>query len=96
MKQGEWRRGKSKSLEIEVSEYGGGCEWNEGKGRCGKDEWCLELRYNILLYRNEEHQRSEMGSVVDDKDIVPFEELLAEIKLSYEDENEGLGNAKMF
>lgn len=97
-KRGKPRAWKLKSLNMEVDNgetRGGRVDLekmnNEYEQFCRDLEENPELRFNISLYRNEEYQKSEMGSVLDDDEnapSVPLEELLADIKLSDDDYGE--------
>lgn len=99
-KRGKPRSWKLKSLnmEVDVSETRGRVDVekmnDEYEQFCRDLEENPELRFNISLYKNEEYQKSEMGSVLDDEDApsVPLEELLADIRLSDDDVEDGDGD----
>lgn len=82
------KRGKSRSWKLKMlnMEVDGGEKMNdEYEEFCRDLEENPNLRFDISLYRNEDYQPSEMA---DDEDefSVPLEELLADVKLSDEDE----------
>ncbi|KAL4555897.1 hypothetical protein LXL04_038529 [Taraxacum kok-saghyz] len=95
------RRGKARAwklkaldMEVDVSETRGRVDVErrdeEYEMFCRDLEENPELRFHISLYKNEEYQRSEVGSVLDDEDApnVRLEELIGDITLSDDEEGE--------
>ncbi|KAL7585899.1 hypothetical protein Lser_V15G45746 [Lactuca serriola] len=82
----KWGKSRSWKLKMLNMEVDGGEKMNdEYEEFCRDLEENPDLRFDISLYRNEDYQPSEMA---DDEDefSVPLEELLADVKLSDEDE----------